>query len=254
MGAYRAVVAFLLVGWIGCKAPPPPLPPPEIDFRQELRPYGQWLVVAPFGRVWAPNPAIVGKDFTPYLTDGHWEYSPKGWSFASGFRFGDLVFHYGRWVRVQSLDWLWVEDKVWGPSWVDWKVGSEYVGWAPTLPVAAGGPPPAPPEFVFVKARNFARPEIEKFRVAGDDVGRAVDHTSPLGPSPGAPPGPPLSLILTERGLVKDDKGNLRVPDFPSDQPATEVVAPLPEPAPQLVSPPPPPPEKKKHKHKRRHR
>ncbi len=252
MAANRWVLLCVAFLWVGCKTAPPPPPPPEIDFRQELRPYGQWLVVAPYGKVWAPNPDIVGKNFSPYITNGQWTYTKKGWQFDSGFKFGDIVFHYGRWVHVQSLDWLWVEDKEWGPAWVDWKVASEFVGWAPTLPVAREGAPAAPPDFIYVRARNFAQPDVEKFRVTGDDQGHAVDQSAPVKPAPGVPPGPPVEVILRERGLEKDAKGNYRVPELPPAAPAVEET-PAPAPEPEAAPPPPPPPEKKK-KHKKKHK
>ncbi len=249
MSAYRWAWLCLGVLVAGCKTAPPPPPPPEIDFREELRPYGQFLIVAPFGKVWAPNPEIVGKNFVPYVTNGQWKYSKKdGWDFSSGYKFGDIVFHYGRWVHVQSLDWLWVEDKQKGPAWVDWKTSSEYVGWAPMLPSNTQGQQLPQPDFFYVRARHFAQPEIEKFRVTGDDLGHAVDQTQPLKAAPGAPPGPPVDLIVSERGLERDAQGNLRIPELPPATPAVEEApAPAPEPEP---APPPPPPDKKKKKKK----
>jgi len=240
-----SLVVLLFVA--ACKTTPPPPPPPEIDFRQELRPYGQWLVVAPYGKVWAPSPDIVGKNFTPYLSEGQWFYDPKkGWSFDANYKFADLVFHHGRWVHVQSLDWLWVEDKEWGPAWVQWKTGSEYVGWAP-LPPKVSGQPDAIPDFVYVKARTFAQPEIEKFRLGGDEVGHATDQTKPLVPAAGAPPGPPIELIVAERGVEKDAKGVYHAAELPPATPPAVEAAPAPEPEPE---PAPPPPTKKKKKKK----
>jgi hypothetical protein len=243
----RWLVLCLVATGLGCaSAPPPPPPPAAFDFHRALRPYGQWLVVPPYGKVWAPNPELVGKDFVPYLTSGHWQYTPRGWSFASDFEFGELVFHHGRWVRVQSLGWLWLEDQRWGPAFVDWRAGGEYVGWActPPPPLPGAAPPPVP-EFTYVRARNFARPEVEQFRALGDEVGRAVEKTAPLVPAPGVMPGPPVELLLSERGLVKDDQGALHLPDF-SPPPTVEAAPEAPEPQPA-----PPPPEKKKPKKKK---
>ena len=50
--------------------------------------------------------------------------------------FGDIVYHYGRWVRVQDEGWCWVPDTDWGPAWVSWRNNDEYVGWAPLPPEA----------------------------------------------------------------------------------------------------------------------
>lgn len=138
MRTFRWLVLGLAVVGSGCKTAPPPPPTPQIDFRQELRPYGQWLVVPPYGKVWAPNPDLVGKAFTPYLTNGQWQCSAEGWRFVSGFPFGPLVFHYGRWVRVQSLDWLWIEGQEWGPPSLG---GRRSVG-----PVVPNSPAPSQPQ------------------------------------------------------------------------------------------------------------
>src|SRR5262245_54374053 len=66
-------------------------------FYQTLSPYGDWVYVSHFGRVWRPYRAIVGVDFRPYLTDGHWVYTDYGWSFESDYDWGWAPFHYGRW-------------------------------------------------------------------------------------------------------------------------------------------------------------
>ena len=40
-----------------------------------------------------------------------------------------------RW-SPDPLRWVWVPDDVWGPAWVSWRYGDDYVGWAPLPPRA----------------------------------------------------------------------------------------------------------------------
>src|SRR5689334_21678717 len=42
------------------------------DFRDTLSPYGVWTEDATYGTVWTPNSTVVGSEFSPYVTDGHW--------------------------------------------------------------------------------------------------------------------------------------------------------------------------------------
>jgi len=41
-------------------------------FDRALSPYGEWVMVGRFGRAWRPYATIVGADFQPYVTGGHW--------------------------------------------------------------------------------------------------------------------------------------------------------------------------------------
>src|SRR4051812_13775773 len=43
------------------------------DFREPLADYGAWTDDATYGTVWYPNTTVVGADFAPYQTSGHWE-------------------------------------------------------------------------------------------------------------------------------------------------------------------------------------
>ena len=103
-------------------------------FDRALAPYGEWVVGGRFGRAWRPYATIVGADFQPYLTGGHWVYTDYGWSFESDYDWGWAPFHYGRWMPDDYYGWVWVPDTVWGPAWVDWRFGGGYVGWAPLAP------------------------------------------------------------------------------------------------------------------------
>jgi hypothetical protein len=48
------------------------------DFRQPLEPYGTWVEDPKYGIVWVPSVVVVGKDFAPYRTAGHWAVTEEG--------------------------------------------------------------------------------------------------------------------------------------------------------------------------------
>ncbi|PYM03453.1 MAG: hypothetical protein DMF13_04085 [Verrucomicrobia bacterium] len=97
---------------------------------------GNWYQVADYGYVWQPD-AATSADWRPY-TDGYWAYTDVGWTWVSYEDFGWATYHYGRWVRLEDYGWCWVPGYEWGPAWVSWRTGGNYVGWAP-LPPEAGG-------------------------------------------------------------------------------------------------------------------
>lgn len=104
------------------------------SFDGALSPYGEWVSSEPVGRVWRPNPLIVGVGFHPYVTGGYWVNTEFGWSFESDYPWGWAAFHYGRWVFDPGYGWVWVPGRVWAPAWVDWRYGAGYIGWAPLPP------------------------------------------------------------------------------------------------------------------------
>ena len=131
-----------------------PIPQPEGDmdvttFDETLSPYGQWVDTGEGpndGRAWRPDPDVVGEDFQPYATGGHWVYSDWGWTWESDYPWGWAPYHYGRWALTPSWGWVWYPGTVWAPAWVDWRFGGGYIGWAPLPPWASrwwsspGGP------------------------------------------------------------------------------------------------------------------
>jgi hypothetical protein len=104
------------------------------QFEPQLSPYGSWENVGSYGNVWIPSAAVVGADFSPYATAGHWVMSDYGWTWVSDYDWGWAPFHYGRWMVVGGHGWCWLPGTVWGPAWVDWRWGGGYVGWAPMAP------------------------------------------------------------------------------------------------------------------------
>jgi len=109
------------------------------DFRPQLDPYGQWVEDPKYGTVWVPDRTVVGESFSPYVTAGHWALDTDGnWVWVSDYPFGEVVFHYGRWVWTGGYGWSWVPGYEYAPAWVVWRVPTAdyaYVGWAPMPPV-----------------------------------------------------------------------------------------------------------------------
>ncbi|HKO48441.1 MAG TPA: DUF6600 domain-containing protein, partial [Polyangiaceae bacterium] len=136
----------------GPQAPPAPGPQapvqpdnvPETDpraiteFRSTLDPYGTWVNDQKYGTVWVPNRDLVGANFAPYVSAGHWALTADNdWIWQSDYPFGGVVFHYGRWVWVPNTGWGWVAGRRYANAWVTWRVPTGnhgYIGWAPMAP------------------------------------------------------------------------------------------------------------------------
>ena len=133
--------------------PPPPTyqpdasqppPAPEVAtvnfdyFHDQLQPFGVWESMPGYGWVWYPSEAAMNPDWRPYSDQGHWEYSDQGWLWQSDYPWGDVVFHYGRWMRAIDGRWAWVPAYDWAPAWVAWRHAEAEgcVGWAPLPPAA----------------------------------------------------------------------------------------------------------------------
>ncbi len=98
---------------------------------------GNWIDVGDYGYCWQPS--VAGRDsrWRPY-SDGYWAYTGVGWTWVSYEDFGWATYHYGRWARLHDYGWVWVPGRTWGPAWVSWRTGGNYIGWAP-LPPGRGG-------------------------------------------------------------------------------------------------------------------
>lgn len=104
-------------------------------FYQKLEPYGAWRETSDYGYVWQPREAEESRNWRPY-TDGRWVYTDAGWTWVSEEPFGWATYHYGRWVRLRRVGWVWVPGEEWAPAWVSWRTSKDYVGWAPLPPEA----------------------------------------------------------------------------------------------------------------------
>ncbi|HTA29459.1 MAG TPA: DUF6600 domain-containing protein [Candidatus Cybelea sp.] len=119
------------------EAPPvaitaPPVTPTIDYFQAHLTPYGQWVDVPGVGAAWVPAEANV-PGWRPYMNAGHWQFTDAGWFWQSDYPWGDMAFHYGRWVNNEFTGgrWGWVPGYDWAPSWVSWREGEGGMGWAP---------------------------------------------------------------------------------------------------------------------------
>lgn len=103
-------------------------------FDAALSPYGTWVTIDGYGRVWRPTIVVRHPGWRPYSDGGRWVYTDFGWYWMSDYSWGSVVFHYGRWFNDPRWGWCWWPNRVWGPSWVSWRYDNDYCGWAPLPP------------------------------------------------------------------------------------------------------------------------
>jgi len=106
------------------------------DFYDNLANYGQWIEDPQYGYVWSPD---VDGSFRPYYTNGYWVMTEYGNTWVSDYQWGWACFHYGRWTYDNYYGWLWIPGSQWGPSWVSWRYGDGFYGWAPLGPTYTYG-------------------------------------------------------------------------------------------------------------------
>jgi len=125
---------------------------------------GSWLVVGGVGRVWRPDPAVVGPQFVPYGPGGRWVADGGVWSYQSELPFASVVFGRGRWFRHAAHGWLWTPFDP-GDGAVVWQQLGDQLCWtaAPPPGLAAGD------ESVWfvLPAAAFARGPVEVDPSAG---------------------------------------------------------------------------------------
>ena len=105
-------------------------------FQDQLRPFGRWVDVPPYGPAWQPTDALVIPGWRPYLNQGYWVNTDAGFYWHSDAPYGDIVFHYGRWMRDVRYGWVWIPGYDWAPAWVSWRHAEGFAGWAPLPPAA----------------------------------------------------------------------------------------------------------------------
>jgi hypothetical protein len=125
---------------------------------------GNWVERPGYGRCWYPT--YVSSSWYPYC-EGYWMWTDQGWYWVSTEQWAWATYHYGRWVNDSYYGWVWTPDTEWGPSWVSWREGGGYVGWAP-LPFGAvigvdggvvyRGQPMPDRFFMFVEIGHFSEP------------------------------------------------------------------------------------------------
>jgi len=106
------------------------------DFYAPLAPYGTWVDMPDYGRVWQPSVTLIDTAWRPYCQGGHWISTDCGWYWQADYTWGWAPFHYGRWCYINRYRWVWLPDTVWAPAWVSWRRSDSYCGWAPLPPAA----------------------------------------------------------------------------------------------------------------------
>ena len=155
--AVVAVAAVLLAGVLARPAHA------EVSFDvayTNLSEHGTWLVSAQYGHVWQPREYT--QDWNPYY-DGHWVYTDLGWAWVSDYEWGSIPYHYGTWYSDPDAGWVWVPGRTWAPSWVVFRTGPDYIGWAPVPPGFSIGLSLNVGEasnFVFVSSHDFLAPRV----------------------------------------------------------------------------------------------
>src|SRR5229473_574159 len=123
-----------------------------------------WRLAPPPALRRCVGPGQSARDWRPY-TVGHWVYTNDyGWYWVTDDQEADwgwITYHYGRWYRDADYGWFWIPNDVWGPAWVDWRYGDQYVGWAPE-----------PPDEVVVEVQD--EPAYWSFVGAGDLIAPSI--------------------------------------------------------------------------------
>src|SRR5260370_12257897 len=111
----------------------------SVDYFYDNLSGGNWIDVEGYGYGWQPDVAVNDSNWRPYA-DGYWAYTNLGWTVVSYEDFGWATYHYGRWAQLADYGWVWFpgSDLEWGPAWVSWRTGGDYVGWAPLPPRGPG--------------------------------------------------------------------------------------------------------------------
>src|SRR6266404_3493670 len=122
------LLAFWLPAWQPVKAADV-----SIDLFYNNLSGGNWIEAADYGYGWQPDVAVNDPNWRPYA-DGYWAYTDDGWTWVSYEDFGWAAYHYGRWVKLSDYGWVWRPGYEWGPAWVSWRTGGNYIGWAPLPP------------------------------------------------------------------------------------------------------------------------
>ena len=109
-----------------------------MDFIYDNLSGGNWIDAEGYGYGWQPNVVVRDPNWRP-SSDGYWAYTDYGWTWISYEDFG-----WATWLRAlgQSrrlrLGLVPRSDLDWGPAWVSWRTGGDYIGWAPLPPRGPG--------------------------------------------------------------------------------------------------------------------
>jgi hypothetical protein len=147
-------------------------------FYNELSPFGRWVYMPSYGRVWITNE----RGFRPYYNAGHWENSRYGYAWRSDYSWGWAPFHYGRWGYDNMYGWFWVPGYEWSPGWVDWRSNNSYYGWAPLGPA---GFRTQENHWIFMDQRYMNDPRTNRERyILGEQNRNIYQQTNPMPRAP----------------------------------------------------------------------
>jgi hypothetical protein len=163
------------------------------SFQGALEPYGDWVVMRGYGRVWRPH---VAAGWRPYYY-GRWEWTNEGWLWVSDEPWGWAAYHYGRWAYDPYQGWLWVPGSQWAPAWVSWRYSGDVVGWAPLAPgvsVYVSATPFLDAWWTFVPCRSFVAVPVHTVAFAPAYTRRYFEASAPAPARPGmrSEPGRPV--------------------------------------------------------------
>ena len=144
-------------------------------FYDDLSPYGTWVGITNYGYVWRPN---VAPGFTPYATNGYWDYTDEGWTWISNYPWGWAPFHYGRWYDDPIYGSFWIPGSEWGPGWVDWRNTDGYYGWTPMGPFYNNGYYAPYNRWTYVKGKNFGKKNNKDYYFLNSSYNGMVNHKS----------------------------------------------------------------------------
>lgn len=222
------------------------------EFRTTLDPYGTWVDDEVYGTVWVPSVTVVGVDFAPYVTAGHWVYEDE-YIWVSDYDWGWVPFHYGRWVWIAGRGWAWIPGRRYAGAWVTWRVGYDgfaYVGWGPLPPtwywrggIAYGLGWYPQVSYVFCAHEHIFAPSVSVHIVTGARVQEIGAHTRPYTPAqPGVAAGgrtvaepsvgghalggpPPQQLGIMNAPRLSQNAGIMRAQQYARPSSATQIGA-----------------------------
>jgi hypothetical protein len=184
------------------------------EFRTALEPHGRWQQHSRFGEVWVP--ANRDRNWRPY-TVGRWVYNEDwGWYWAEDQQEADwgwATYHYGRWIEDTDVGWAWIPGDEWGPGFVQWRHGGNYVGWAPL-----------PPEEIVVEYRD--QPDVWSF-VRTRDFVAAPRLAAVILPERDYPVFVRDTVVVNQTVILPGGRGFAVNPGIPATVIAAEIGRPI---------------------------
>ena len=142
-------------------------------FYDEMKDYGDWVLIEPYGFVFRPRTRF--NEWSPYF-DGFWSPSDSyGWIWVSGEPFGWATYHYGAWINDDFQNWVWVPGLEWAPAWVAWAGNQNYVGWAALTP--SGNPNN---HFNVVPRAELGAPDVRSRVLPPEKAAAAIKNAEPI--------------------------------------------------------------------------